>query len=113
MGFLAANFGKGLFPCMFEGVINNLLSFVTGSLGGSFHLLQVVSNLLSIWHHLSFHVSVGFLQILLERLGGVTPDASHILDLGHVDVDGQLSGLDDAQEGDEGSDDFHNDMFLI
>ena len=81
------------------------------SLDGSSHLFHVVSNLLSHRHQFSFHVSVGLLQVVLKRVGGVAPDSAHLLDLGHVDVDGQLSGLNDAQEGDDGSDDFHIDMF--
>ena len=49
----------------------------------------------------------------MKRLGGVTPVSAHILDLGHVDIDSQLSGLEDAQEGDDGSNNFHIGMFSI
>ena len=82
------------------------------SAGNSLHLFHVVGNFLSKWHHLSFHLSVGFLQILLKRMCGGLPGACHILDLGHVDGDGQLSGLDDAQKDDDGCNNFHIGMFF-
>jgi len=35
-------------------------------------------------------------------MGSVTPYATHILDLSHVDADGQLSGIKNAKKGDHG-----------
>jgi len=101
-GGIASELSKSLCPCLSHGGINNTVSFALGFLDGSLHLLHVVGNLLSIRHHFSFHVSVSLLQVLLEGLGGVAPDSAHLLDGGHVDVDGQLSGIEDAEEGDDG-----------
>jgi len=99
---LASKLSKSLFPCVFQGSFNNVFSFVRVISLNSFHLLHVLSNLLSIWHHFSFHVSVGFSQVVLKRMGGVSPDSAHLIDSGHVDVDSQLSGIENAEEGDHG-----------
>ena len=45
-------------------------------------------------------------------MGGVTPDAAHVLDLSHVDSDGQLSGIENAKEGDHDWNKFHILIFI-
>ena len=97
---------------MFEGAFNCSLVLHLVSLHDSLDLLHVVSDLLSIWCHLSCHGSVSLLQVLLERMGGVSPDATHVLNLSHVDVNGQLSGLDDAHKSDDARKDFHFCVFF-
>ena len=108
---LASKLSKSLHPCALDGSANSLSNLPIVFSFDLCEFLHVVSDLLSIWHHLSFHGLVSFLQVLLERMGSVTPDATHVLNLSHVDVDGQLSSLDDAHESNDDSEEFHFSMF--